>query len=183
MSCHTRAYPLPSLLASLSGSSFGFGSLDQVIHPISPVWVGTAPISIGHSSCQFESGPHLYRSAIFLSVQFESGPHLYRSVIHHDSLSRGRTYIDRSLSCQFESGPHLYRSAIILSVQFESGPHLYRSVIVLSDWVESCSLPSHACIVESSLHSESPLFLHFGFLESFSSLSYLELIAWSSLLF
>ena len=28
-----------------------------------------------------ELGPHLYRSAIFLSVQFESGPYLYRSVI------------------------------------------------------------------------------------------------------
>ena len=51
---------------------------------------------------------------------------------YQSSLSRGRTYIDRSSSCQFESGPHLYRSAIFLSVQFESGPHLYRSVIVLS---------------------------------------------------
>ena len=56
-------------------------------------------------SCQFESGPHLYPSAIFLSVQFESGPRLY----------------DRSLSVQFESGPHLYRSAISLSCQSVSG--------------------------------------------------------------
>ena len=59
---------------------------------------GTAPISIGHSSCQFESGPHLYRSTIFLSVQFDSGPYLYRSVICRVSLSRGHTYIDRPSS-------------------------------------------------------------------------------------
>ena len=59
---------------------------------------GTAPISISHSSCQFESGPHLYQSAIFLSVQFESGPHLYRSAISLSCQfsSRDRTYIDRS---------------------------------------------------------------------------------------
>ena len=154
MSCHTGAYPLrSSLFALLSESSFGFGSLDQVIHhhqcqlesgaapisighlPISSIRVGTAPISIGHSSCQFESGPHLYRSVIHL-ISLSS--------------SRGRTYIDRSLSCQFESGPHLYQSAIFLSVQFlgphrsvislsfilsclfESGPHPYRSAISLS---------------------------------------------------
>ena len=71
---------------------------------------------------QFESGPHLYRSVIFhvslhfggrtyinrpspitSRVQFESGPHLYRSVIFYVSLSlsRDRTYIDRSSFYQF----------------------------------------------------------------------------------
>ena len=105
-------------------------------------------------------------------VQFESGPHLYRSVIIL-SVSvrvRGRTYIDRPSPCHvslvsgaaptsighvpitfhvhFVSGPHLYQSVIILSVsvrvrtapisighsscQFELGPHLYRSAIFLS---------------------------------------------------
>ena len=94
------------------------------------------------------------------------------------SLSQGRTYIDRSYSYHLVclslsgtapisighhlvssssvrvSGPHLYRLVIFLSfcVQFESGPHPYRSVIVLSDWVESCSPPSRAYIVEV-LHS------------------------------
>ena len=70
--------------------SSGFESLDQII------------ILSFILSCQFESGPHLYQSAIFLSVQF-LGPHLYRSVIHRVSLSRGRTYIDRPSSYQFSS--------------------------------------------------------------------------------
>ena len=66
---------------------------------------------------------HLIRSFIILSVrvQFESGPHLYRSAI---SLSCqfsfwDRTYIDRSSSCQFRflfSEPHLYQSVIVLLV-------------------------------------------------------------------
>ena len=80
---------------------------------------------------QFESGPHLYRSAMFLSLscsvrvgtapisighflcQFVfSGPHLYRSVIFHVSLSlsRGCTYIDRPSPCHVSSvsiGHHL----------------------------------------------------------------------------
>ena len=109
--------------------------------------VGTTPISIDHSSCQFELGPHLYWSAIFhvsLSSSFSSWDH---------------TYIDRSfivlvwvgvapisvghLSYQFESRPHLYRSTILLSicVQFELGPHLYRLVIILS--VRVCVLGPH----------------------------------------
>ena len=109
MSCHTGAYPLrPSLLASLSGLSFGFGPFDQVIHHLislslsrgrtyidqpSPCHVssvsGTAPISIGHL-------------LVSLSLCF-----------------RDRTYIDQSSSCQFgflSLGPHLYRSVIFLSV-------------------------------------------------------------------
>ena len=91
---------------------------------------GTAPISIGHSSCQSESRPHLYRSAIFLSVC------VFR--VRTAPISIGHS------SCQFESRPHLYRSAISLSCQFEFlGPHLYRSVIVLLDWVESCLISSH----------------------------------------
>ena len=102
-------------------------------HPTSLclVWVGTTPISIGHSSCQFSFwsrtyidrsssmsvwvyfeflGSHLYRSVIFLSVcvQFELGPHVYWSII----------YLVSSISVL---GPHLYRSTIFLSVcvQFE----------------------------------------------------------------
>ena len=155
MSCHTGAYPLrPSLLASLSGLSFGFGPFDR---PFSYRFLSSLSRDCTYidrsSSCQFRF--------VFL------GPHLYRSVIIiiHFSLSlRGRTYIDRlsSYHChfQFESGLHLYWSVIILSVwvyvfgtapistghhlvsfvdrsfimsvQFESRPHLYRSVIFLS---------------------------------------------------
>ena len=125
-------------------------------------WVGTAPISIGHLlSYQFEcSGPHLYQSVIFhvslsfriaaisidhhlvsLSLCFGGRIDIDRPYSHHFvfSLSRGRTYIDRSLSCQFEfSGSHLYRSAIFLSFpfQFELGPHLYRSTIFPSFCVQ-----------------------------------------------
>ena len=131
-------------------------------------WVGTAPISIGHLlSYQFEcSGPHLYQSVIFhvslsfriaaisidhhlvsLSLCFGGRIDIDRPYSHHFvfSLSRGRTYIDRSLSCQFEfSGSHLYRSAIFLSFpfQFELGPHLYRSAI----------FPSFCVQFESRLH-------------------------------
>ena len=94
---------------------------------------GAAPISISHSSCQFESGPHLYRSVIRRVSLSRGRTYIDRPSFYQFSSSRGRTYIDQSLSCQFESGPHLYQSAIFLSVQFESGPHLYRSVIVLSD--------------------------------------------------
>ena len=144
-------------------------------------------------------------------VQLESGPHLYRLVMFLSlfvfSLSRDRTYIDRSffvLVQVFGAAPiSIGHLLIILSIWVwvgtapisighhlvssssvrVSGPHLYRSVIVLSDWVESCSSPSHSCIFESSLHYESPLFLHFGCSESFSPLGYLELTACSSLLF
>ena len=112
------------------------------------VWVGVAPISIDHVpiifhvslsrgctyidwpcsyhfSCQFESGLHLYRSTMFLSlfvsVWVEAAPisidHV--PIIHRVTLSRGRTYIDRPcsyhFSCQFESRSHLYRSTMFLS--------------------------------------------------------------------
>ena len=68
-------------------------------------------------SCQFESGPHLYRSAIFLSCQFSFWDRTY-TIGHHlislsrgrtytighyrVNLSRGRTYIDQPSSYQFE---------------------------------------------------------------------------------
>ena len=88
------------------------------------------------SSCQFESGPHLYRSVIIvsvlvgaapisidhlliMSVQF-LGPHLYRSAIFL-SISGTTPISIGHLSCQFESGPHLYQSAISLSCQSVSG--------------------------------------------------------------
>ena len=130
MSGHTGAYHLrPSLLASLSKSSFGFGSLDQVSHLlfmtiqflgpylyrsviILSVRVGAAPISsVIILSVWFGAAPISIGHLLVMTVQF-LGPHLYQSVIHHVSLSRGRTYIDRPSSCQFESGPHLYRSVI-----------------------------------------------------------------------
>ena len=126
------------------------------------VWVGTAPISIGHHLISSSRGrTHIDRpfpchdSSVSGTAPISIRHHLINS-------SRGRTYIDRSfiISAQF-LGPHLYRSVIILSVrvgaapisighvpitfcvQFESGPRLYRSVIVLLDWVESCSISSH----------------------------------------
>ena len=115
MSCHTGAYPLrPSLLASLSRLSFGFGTFDQVIHHLVCLnfQVGTAPISIGHSSCQFELGrTYIDRS---FSYPFEF-------------LSWSRTYIDRPypyhFCVQFESGSHLYRSTIILFVSKKDIPN------------------------------------------------------------
>ena len=52
------------------------------------IWVGAAPISIGHVPITFR-------------VQLKSGSHLYRSVIHRVSLSQGRTYINRPCSYHF----------------------------------------------------------------------------------
>ena len=135
MSCYTRAYPLrPSLLASLSELSFGFGPhlyrSTMFLSLSCSVWVGTTPISICYSSCQFQFSLSRGRTYIDWScshhfrVQFELGPHLYRSVIHPVSfslvwvgaapistamflslfmfsLSQGRTYIDRPCSYHF----------------------------------------------------------------------------------
>ena len=88
------------------------------------VWVRVAPISIGHSSCQFEfklsfgiapiSIDHLPVSLCSVRV---TTTHI--SICHsscHFSF-QDRTYIDRSSSCQFQFlGPYLYRSIIVLSV-------------------------------------------------------------------
>ena len=210
MSCHTGAYPLrPSLLASLSGLSFGFGpfnrsfvvsvrvgtapilighllvslslcfrdrtyinrsfSMSVCVFGTAPISIGhhlvslglcfrdrtyinwsfsvsvcvfeTVPISIGHFLCQYVfSGPHLYRSVMFLSLScsvrvgttpISIGHHLVRlgfCVFGTTPISIGH------FPCQFvSSGPHPYRSAIFLSVCFylESGLHPYRSVIHL----------------------------------------------------
>ena len=86
------------------------------------VWVGVAPISISHLPITFHvsfwvSGPHLYRSVIILSIWVWVGT---------ASISIG--YFHSSCPFESESGPHLYRSIIFLSL-FVSGPHLYRSVI------------------------------------------------------
>ena len=70
-------------------------------------WVGTIPISIGHSSfClfKFESVPHLYRSIIFMSVSF--------------SLSKDRTYIDRP------SSYHFHVSLVSRTAPISIGHHL-----------------------------------------------------------
>ena len=70
-------------------------------------WVGTVPISIGHSSfClfKFESVPHLYRSIIFMSVSF--------------SLSKDRTYIDRP------SSYHFHVSLVSRTAPISIGHHL-----------------------------------------------------------
>ena len=64
-------------------------SISHHLINLSSIWVRAAPISIGHF-------------LIRLSLVFESGQHLYRLVIHHVSLSRDRTYIDRSLFYQLE---------------------------------------------------------------------------------
>ena len=116
---------------------------------------GTAPISIGHSSCQFEfSGPHLYQSTISLSCQFNFWDRTYIDwsfvvsvwvfgaapiSIGHLPICLCSVWVGTALisidhfSCQFEFlRPHLYRSAIFLSFWvwvFESGPNIYRSVI------------------------------------------------------
>ena len=68
--------------------------------------VGNAPISIGHSSCQSESGPHLYQSVMFLSpchVSSVSGTAPISIGHYRVSLSRGRTYIDRPSPCHDSS--------------------------------------------------------------------------------
>ena len=76
----------------------------------SSVWVGAAPISIGH--------------LIFISVQF-LGPHLYRSVI--------------IVLVWVGAAPISIGHLIFMSVQF-LGPHLYRSVIIVSVWVEAAPI-------------------------------------------
>ena len=88
--------PFPCHVSSVSGTApISIGHLF-----VSSVRVWTAPILIGHSSCQSSRDrTYIDRPS---SYQFSS--------------SRDRTYIDRSLSCQFESGPHPYRPAIFLSV-------------------------------------------------------------------
>lgn len=150
MSCHTGTYPLrPSLLASLSELSFGFGPLDQVIHHLVN--------SVRVRGCTYINQSSSYHFVVCLSF---SGPHLYRSVIFRVNLCfQCHTYIDRPSSyhflvCLSFLGSYLYRSVIhpisfnlvwvgaalisighvpiTFHVQFESGPHLYRSVIVLS---------------------------------------------------
>ena len=148
-----------------------------------PLVLGHLVRSVISLSCQFEfSGPHLYRSAMFLSLfifslsrdrtyinrSFSmsvcvSGPHLYRSVIRRVSLCRDRTYIDRSSSYQFEFKlrPHPYRSIIhrFLSVQF-LGPHLYRSVIILSIWVWVGAAPisiGHLLVMSVCVSGTAPI--------------------------
>ena len=62
----------------------------------------------------FESGPHPYRPAIFLSVcvQFESGPHPYRSVIHssYQVSSTSRSLFQYDIQSHF---PHLATLVLI----------------------------------------------------------------------
>nr|CAN64028.1 hypothetical protein VITISV_030715 [Vitis vinifera] len=93
---------------------------------------GTAPISIGHFPCQFESGPHLYRSVIRHVGLSRGRTYIDRPSSYQFSLSWDCTYIDRSLSCQLESGaaPISIGHLIFMLVQF-LGPHLYRSVIIV----------------------------------------------------
>ena len=159
MSCHTGAYPLwPSLLASLSELSFGFGPLDQVIHHlVNSVRVRGCTYIDRSSSyhflvCLSFSGPHLYRSVIFrVNLCFQShtyidqpssyhflvylsflGPYLYQSVIHPISFSLvwvgvvpiSIGHVPITFHVQFESGPHLYRSIIVLSVRIRGHPYI-----------------------------------------------------------
>ena len=71
------------------------------------LWVGTAPISIGHSFCQFQFSSSWDRT------------YIDRSFIHLPfSLSRGRTHIDRPFSYQFvfslsRDRTHIDRSFIL----------------------------------------------------------------------
>ena len=98
------------------------------------VWVGAAPISISHFSCQFEfSGLHLYWSAICLSVWVGIAPISIDHFSCQFEFSRSHLYwsaIFLSVCVQFELRSHLYRSTIFLlvCVQLESGLHLYQSV-------------------------------------------------------
>ena len=100
--------------------------------------VGTVPVSIGHSSRQFQfefsSRDRTYIDRSFvMSVWvwvFESRPHLYRSVIFHVSLRFGAApisigHVPITFRVQFESGLHLYRSVIFhVSLRFGVAPTL-----------------------------------------------------------
>ena len=97
--------------------------------------VETTLISIGHSSCQFESRSHLYRSVIVLSVRVWGRTYIDRpSPCHVSLVSRTAPISIGHSSCQFEfsgAAPILISHfPIRLSLVFESGPHLYRSVIL-----------------------------------------------------
>ena len=151
---------------------------------------------------QFELGQHLYRSVIILSIRVcVLGQHPYRSARFLSffvfSLSRDRTYIDSSLSCQFEFAfwgcthidrPYSYHFVFSLSQghTYIDHPSSYQLSSTSRVFVQY-DIQSHifsfgvqSRCAYSSRHFESPLFLHFGHLESFSSPGYLVFIACSS---
>ena len=147
MSCHIGAYPLrPSLLASLSESSFGFGSLGQVSHLLimSIRVFGTAPLLISHVSITF--------LPISLSLSFRVGTapiSIDRSSYQFQfSSSRGRTYIDRPSSYQFEfefsswDRTYINRSfSFIVLVRVGAAPiSINHHLVSLSLWVETAPI-------------------------------------------
>ena len=127
---HTGAYPPSPRSSDLSQASLYF---NLVVNPHElSYWDISPPVEFACIiilvSPGFESLDQIIFLSFILSCQFESGPHLYRSVIHHVSLSWGRTYINRPSSYQFSFWGCTYINRAS-SCQFESGPHLYRSVI------------------------------------------------------
>ena len=129
---------------------------------INSVWVGAAPISIGHSSCQFSFWDRTYinwslpinlcsvwvgtatisishLSSCQFNLGFETSPISIGHSSYQFSLSWGHTYIHRPSFCQFMFNSSWDRTYInrsfIMSVQF-SRPYLYRSIIFISVCVQ-----------------------------------------------